>query len=58
MAASRTKWWRWLGAQAPDGSTIGTYPGADYYDSGYYRPSQDSDMRTLGQPFNQLSAER
>lgn len=57
MAAGRTKWWRWLGVQAPDGSTIGTYPGANYYDSGFYRPSQDSDMRTLGQPFNQPSAE-
>lgn len=57
MAATRTKWWRRLDEQAPDGSKIGTYPGADYYDSGYYRPSQDSNMRTLGQPFNQPSAE-
>lgn len=57
MAADKTKWYRWLGATAPDGSKIGAYPGANYYDSGYYRPSQDSDMRTLGQPFNQPSAE-
>lgn len=57
MAADKTKWYRWLGATAPDGSKIGAYPGGNYYDSGYYRPSQDSDMRTLGQPFNQPSAE-
>jgi hypothetical protein len=57
MAASKTKWYRWLGVTAPDGSKIDTYAGGNYYDSGYYRPSQDSDMRTLGQPFNQPSAE-
>ena len=57
MTAQKAKWWRWLGATAPDGSKIGAYPGANYFDSGYNRPSLDSDMRTLGVPFNQPSAE-
>jgi len=57
MAAAKNKWWRWLGATSPDGSKIDAYPGGNYYDSGYYRPSLDSNMRTLGQPFNQPSAE-
>jgi len=57
MAQQKTKWWRWLGVTAPDGSKIGSYPGANYFDAGYNRPSLDSDMRTLGQPFNQPSVE-
>jgi IgA Peptidase M64 len=57
MAQRKAKWWRWLGETAPDGSKIGAYPGGNYFDSGYYRPSDDSNMRTLGKPFNQPSAE-
>ena len=57
MTQQKAKWWRWLGATAPDGSKIGAYPGGNYFDSGYFRPSEDSNMRTLGKPFNQPSAE-
>ena len=57
MAAAKNKWWRWLGATAQDGWKIDAYSGGNYYDSGYYRPSLDSNMRTLGQPFNQPSGE-
>jgi hypothetical protein len=57
MQQKKAKWWQWIGATAPDGSKIGAYPGGNYYDSGYYRPSSDSNMRTLGKPFNQPSTE-
>lgn len=57
MAQRKAKWWRWLGETAPDGSKIGIYPGGNYFDSGYYRPSEDSNMRTLGKPFNQPAVE-
>ncbi|NUP51382.1 MAG: hypothetical protein HOW97_29320, partial [Catenulispora sp.] len=57
MKANKHKWWRWLGKPSPDGSTVGAYEGANYYAKGFYRPSEDSEMRTLGKPFNPPSAE-
>jgi hypothetical protein len=48
MLRHRSKWWRWLGAAAPDGSVVGAYRGAN----GLYRPTEDSVMRTLGRPYN------
>jgi hypothetical protein len=58
LKQKQLKWWRWLGVTAPDGSKIDAYPGGNYYDSGYNRPSKDSNMRTLGKPFDQPSAEQ
>ncbi|MFF4650194.1 M64 family metallopeptidase [Streptomyces sp. NPDC001380] len=53
MLRHRAKWWRWLGATAPDGSTVGAYAGAN----GLYRPTPDSVMRTLGGLYNPPSQE-
>ncbi|MDH6123711.1 M64 family metallopeptidase [Kitasatospora sp. GP82] len=54
MARSKVKWWRWLGAQDPDGGgTIGAYRSAN----GTYRPTVDSVMRTLGGTYNLPSRE-
>ncbi|MFI9248644.1 M64 family metallopeptidase [Streptomyces sp. NPDC053069] len=42
-----TKWYRWLGAQDPTGSAVGTYEGGGYYEAGVYRPTETSLMRSL-----------
>ncbi|MFF8268705.1 M64 family metallopeptidase [Streptomyces sp. NPDC016562] len=52
MAAQRAKWYRWLGEPSPDGGTVGTYEGGNYYVTGLYRPTDNSLMRVLGKPFN------
>ncbi|MFI6444827.1 M64 family metallopeptidase [Kitasatospora sp. NPDC050543] len=54
MRSKQLKWWRWLGAQSPDGGgTVGAYRSAN----GVYRPTQDSVMRTLGGTYNLPSRE-
>ncbi|MFF4339553.1 M64 family metallopeptidase [Kitasatospora sp. NPDC001540] len=54
MLRERTKWWRWLGAESPDGGgVIGAYRSAN----GLYRPTADSVMRTLGSTYNLPSRE-
>ncbi|MDI2127299.1 M64 family metallopeptidase [Yinghuangia seranimata] len=52
LLQDKAKWWRWL-----DTSAISTYEGGLHQDTGYYRPTADSLMRSLGQPFNYPSAE-
>ncbi|WCD90419.1 hypothetical protein KPP03845_106847 [Streptomyces xanthophaeus] len=52
MAAQRTKWYRWLGEESPDGGTVGAYEGGGYYVTGLNRPTDASLMRVLGKPFN------
>lgn len=54
MRHDHAKWWRWLGAQSPDGGgTVGAYRSAN----GLYRPTTDSVMRTLGGSYNLPSRE-
>ncbi|MGW4896260.1 M64 family metallopeptidase, partial [Kitasatospora sp. NPDC004240] len=54
MRRKQVKWWRWLGAESPDGAgTIGAYRSAN----GVYRPTPDSVMRTLGGSYNLPSRE-
>ncbi|MEV4559951.1 M64 family metallopeptidase [Kitasatospora sp. NPDC049285] len=54
MLRTRVKWWRWLGAESPDGGgTVGAYRSAN----GLYRPTADSVMRTLGGSYNLPSRE-
>ncbi|MEV4839864.1 M64 family metallopeptidase [Nonomuraea sp. NPDC049486] len=57
QTARRTKWWRWLGAETPDGGVIGAFEGAYYHNLGIHRPSDDSLMRTLRKPFNSVGRE-
>ncbi|MEX2140608.1 MAG: M64 family metallopeptidase [Pirellulales bacterium] len=52
------KWSHWLGHNQPGIGVIGAYPGARYYDTGLYRPSQNSKMRTLDRPFDAISREK
>ncbi|MGW6915659.1 M64 family metallopeptidase [Kitasatospora sp. NPDC054939] len=54
MIRKQVKWWRWLGAESPDGAgTVGAYRSAN----GVYRPTPDSVMRTLGGAYNLPSRE-
>ncbi|HEX5493112.1 MAG TPA: M64 family metallopeptidase [Mycobacteriales bacterium] len=57
MAQAKMKWYRWLGTATPDGGTINTYEGANFFRFGFYRPSSDSLMRSLGRPFNSVGRE-
>lgn len=52
------KWAQWLGYNQPGIGTIGAYEGAGYFDHGLYRPSLDSKMRSLGQPFDAIGREQ
>ncbi|MFI7118563.1 M64 family metallopeptidase [Amycolatopsis sp. NPDC049868] len=57
MKDRRAKWYAWLGKPSPDGGTVGVFEGSRYCKTGMYRPSVNSLMRTLGQPFNPPSTE-
>lgn len=52
MRSGQTDWYDDLGQQTPDGGVIGAYAGTTSGGSVFYRPSEDSLMRSLGQPFN------
>ena len=51
------KWAEWLGYVDPILGTVGAYEGGRYYDFGIYRPTSDSKMRSLGQPFDPIARE-
>ena len=54
------KWDRWVGYIDPDHPQIGPvgyYEGGRYYETGIYRPTIDSKMRSLNDPFNAISRE-
>ncbi|MBN2474574.1 MAG: hypothetical protein JXB62_08195 [Pirellulales bacterium] len=53
MAARQTKWHLWL-----DEPNVDTFEGAMYCQSGIYRPTNNSKMRSLGRPFEQVNAEQ
>jgi len=59
MIALNGKWASWIGHDIIgfDGP-ISTYEGGGYYQTGVYRPSPNSAMRTLGRPFNMIAVER
>ncbi|RJQ85560.1 M64 family metallopeptidase [Amycolatopsis panacis] len=57
MRSQQAKWYQYLGKPSPDGSTVGAYEGSRYCQTGMYRPSADSLMRTLGKPFNPPSTD-
>lgn len=58
MAAQSRKWYRWLGVSRSgfDGP-VNTSEGAHYSQTGIYRPSSNSMMRSLARPFNLPGAE-
>lgn len=52
------KWDHWLGYNQPGIGVIGAYEGGNGYDTGVYRPSNNSKMRNLGRPFDVVSREQ
>lgn len=57
MLAHQAKWWRWLGQQTPDGGVVATYAGGKKKRYAYFRPSDESIMRTLGRDYNVVGRE-
>ena len=57
MSASQLKWHDWLG-ESDEGGTTNTFEGCNYSLFGIYRPSNNSIMRSLGRPFNNVSTEQ
>lgn len=55
---SGEKWSHWLGYDQPGVGVIDAYEGARYYEEGLYRPSPNSKMRSLYQPFDAVSREQ
>ncbi|TAK12161.1 MAG: hypothetical protein EPO35_11630 [Acidobacteria bacterium] len=61
---SSIKWSAWIDAATPipttgNGAGIpGLYEGAKYCPAGLYRPTNDSKMRSLGRPFEQINSEQ
>jgi hypothetical protein len=53
-----SKWAHWLGYDQPGIGVIGAYPGGFYHETGVYRPSENSKMRSLGRPFDAVSREQ
>ncbi|MCY4508349.1 MAG: M64 family metallo-endopeptidase [Acidobacteria bacterium] len=62
--AASIKWSYWIepGTPVPATNTtrgvVSAYEGAKYCDSGLYRPTFDSKMRTLSKPFGQVNTEQ
>lgn len=52
------KWAQWVGYDQPGIGVIGAYEGGMYYQTGIYRPSMNSKMRSLGQPFDAIAREQ
>ncbi len=58
MTAGNTKWFRWLDENNPAWDGLhSTFVGGGYYQFGLNRPTDNSKMRSLGRPFNHVSAE-
>lgn len=61
---SLIKWNAWIDASTPiptapgPAGVPGLYQGAQYCDSGLYRPTSNSKMRSLGFPFEQINSEQ
>ena len=58
MLAQQRKWWRWLGEPSESGGVIGRYEGGLYSDTGVWKPSEHSMMRSLGYYYDQVARER
>lgn len=53
MQQQQTKWYRWFNVAGVD-----TFEGGHYSVYGVYRPTQNSKMRSLGQPFGPINDEQ
>jgi len=60
---STAPWSKWIAATTPiptpiDNSAIGLFKGAFFCANGWFRPTADSKMRSLGQPFREVNSEQ
>ncbi|MEO7653793.1 MAG: M64 family metallopeptidase, partial [Bryobacteraceae bacterium] len=61
---AQIKWGPWIAAETPlptlstTAALPGLYQGAAYCDTGVYRPTNSSKMRSLGVPFEQINVEQ
>ncbi|WP_050514673.1 hypothetical protein [Streptomyces rimosus] len=55
LRGGRTKWYRWLGQNSPDGGTVGAYQGGGYYVTGLNRPTHTARV-SLAQPVGRHAA--
>lgn len=53
ILSGKLKWWRWL-----DLAHVDAFEGTCYKSSGIYRPTANSKMRSLGQPFYEVNIEQ
>lgn len=53
-----SKWAHWLGYDDPILGVVGAYEGAVYAETGAYRPTNNSKMRSLGNPFDPIAKEQ
>ncbi len=53
MGSTQSKWWRWLGTGG-----VSTFEGAGYSQFGLYRPTNNSKMRNLSRPFEEVNIEQ
>lgn len=58
MIADNAKWVDWLGVTLPVVGMHDCFEGAYYHETGVYRPTNDSLMRNLNQPYNGPSIEQ
>ncbi|WP_326951188.1 M64 family metallopeptidase [Amycolatopsis sp. NBC_01307] len=58
LREQHAKWYRWLGEPSESGGTIGRYEGGLYTQTGVWRPSAHSMMKTLGYAYDQVGRER
>jgi hypothetical protein len=54
LSAREHKWYRWLDGHG----SVGAFAGAQFCNSGMHRPTENSKMRTLGQPFEAINNEQ
>ncbi|MEZ5782001.1 MAG: M64 family metallopeptidase [Rhizobiaceae bacterium] len=55
--ASGAKWSRWIGFEQEGLGTVGAFEGGMYADHGIFRPTFNSKMRELNQPFDPIARE-
>lgn len=56
--SSGAKWDHWIGCEQDGIGTIGIYEGGKYAATDIYRPSVNSKMKSLGEPFDIVSVEQ
>jgi len=54
LVSQQRKWYRWINAGTPG---VGAFEGGGQYESGMYRPTNNSLMRSLGRPYQEINVQ-